>query len=258
MSSWCWITARWWSRVATPTCSSGEDCMPDCINGSLKLPTSWQRPPDKGRSSNHGHDESLHASRTDPESAAAFERLRGMSEDGGYLGAPPVVRGVRSRRVLRLVEEQACDQALPGYRSSDHQVARARRELDVLLPRRRHVRGRLSPTPADQHSAITADVKGGRLKSGLLEHTQDALHRQRPIAVDLEPFNVARPIARVRALSLPFAKIVKGGVQPLRGDRQPVDDKEPSTRCQVVERPSNGSPILGLFEVMQRLHGDRS
>src|SRR5260370_6259444 len=79
-----------------------------------------------------------------------------MSEDGGYLGSPALVRGLRPRRLLRLVQEQACDQALPLHRPPDHQVARARRELDVLLHRRRDVRGRLGRAPAKQRPAIAA------------------------------------------------------------------------------------------------------
>jgi hypothetical protein len=64
--------------------------------------------------------------------------------------APPALSDVRPRRLLRLLQEQACNQALSRHQPSDHQVARARRELDVLLHRRRDVRGRLGRSPAEQ------------------------------------------------------------------------------------------------------------
>src|SRR2546429_5928358 len=129
-----------------------------------------------------------------------------MSEDGGHVGSPALVRALRPRRLLRLVQEQARDQALPRHRPSDRQVARARRELDVLLRRRRHVRGRLGWSPADQHPAIATHVERGCLKSGLLEQAQNALHWQRAVAVDLEPFEVTGPIGWIRNLTLPLAK----------------------------------------------------
>src|ERR1700737_288403 len=140
--------ARWWSKADTPTCSSGTDCMRDCITGSLRPPTSWQPRPDKGRRYiDDGNHTSLYASRADSESAATYQGLRGVSEDGRHLGAPAAVRGLRPRRMLRLVKEQARDQALPRDRPSSGQVTRAWRELDVLLRRRRHVRDRLTGFP---------------------------------------------------------------------------------------------------------------
>src|ERR1700694_26013 len=66
-----------------------------------------------------------------------------MSEDGGYLGSLALVRGLRPRWLLIFVEKQARHETLPRHRPSDRQVPRARRGLDVLLHRRRDVRGRL-------------------------------------------------------------------------------------------------------------------
>src|SRR5207253_9376963 len=66
-----------------------------------------------------------------------------MSQDGGHLGASAAVRELRARRLLRLLQEQARHQTCARNRTSDHQVSRAWRELDVLLRRRRDVRSRL-------------------------------------------------------------------------------------------------------------------
>src|SRR5947199_8654330 len=67
-----------------------------------------------------------------------------MSQDGGYLGASAALRELRARWLLRLIQEQARDQTRARNRTSDRQVSRAWRALDVLLRRRRDVRIRLS------------------------------------------------------------------------------------------------------------------
>src|SRR6266550_6495472 len=67
-----------------------------------------------------------------------------MSQDGGHLGASAALRELRARWLLRLIQEQARDQTRAGNRTSDRQVSRAWRELDVLLRRRRDVRSRLA------------------------------------------------------------------------------------------------------------------
>jgi len=47
------------------------------------------------------------------------------ARDGGHLGAPSPVPGVRARRMLRQLEEQARHQAFQEDRASDHHLARA-------------------------------------------------------------------------------------------------------------------------------------
>src|SRR6267378_1096942 len=199
--------ASWWSRGGTPTCSSRMVCTRDCIPGSLRPPTSWRRRLSPKGGIHVGYHTGLFAPRADSESTAENQGLRGMSEDGGHLGSPALVRSLRPRWLLRLVEEQARDQALPRHQPSRYQVARARRELDVLLYRRRDVRGRLGQAPAEKHPPIAAHVERRCLKSGLLEQAQNALHRQRAVAVDLEPFEVTGPIGWIRNLTLPLAKL---------------------------------------------------
>src|SRR5712691_4109983 len=97
--------ASWSSRGATPTCSSRMGYTRDSITGSLRLPTSWRRRRSREGGIDVGHDTGLYTSRADSESAAENHGLRGMSEDGGHLGPPPAVRGLRPRRVLRLVKK---------------------------------------------------------------------------------------------------------------------------------------------------------
>src|ERR1700692_1968244 len=56
-----------------------------------------------------------------------------MSAQRRYVGALAPVRGVRARRLLRLLAEQARDEALSRDQASRHRLARARRGLEVLL-----------------------------------------------------------------------------------------------------------------------------
>src|SRR5690349_7242183 len=68
---------------------------------------------------------------------AEHARLRGMPRHGRHVGAPAPVSHLRSCGLLRRLEEQARDAALPLGSSSHHHVARARRDLELVL-RRRH------------------------------------------------------------------------------------------------------------------------
>ena len=74
-------------------------------------------------------------SRYDPRRDAECERMRGVLEDGQPLGASADVRGVRPRRVLRFLNQQARDQTLSRNEPPDHHLARTRRALEVLLHR---------------------------------------------------------------------------------------------------------------------------
>jgi hypothetical protein len=62
--------------------------------------------------------------------------MRGMFENGGYLGASAAMYELWSRGLLRLLEEQACDQTLPQNEAPDYQIIRARRRLGMVLRRR--------------------------------------------------------------------------------------------------------------------------
>src|SRR5688572_2551799 len=59
-----------------------------------------------------------------------------MPEDRRRLGPPPALSHLRPRRLLRLVEEQARDEALSRDETPDRQVVRARRGLALVLRRR--------------------------------------------------------------------------------------------------------------------------
>src|SRR5215470_18338767 len=61
--------------------------------------------------------------------------MRGMFANGRYLGGIAPVPQLRPRWLLRLEQEQTCDEALPGDSASDHHVLRAWRELELLLHR---------------------------------------------------------------------------------------------------------------------------
>jgi hypothetical protein len=58
-------------------------------------------------------------------------RLRRVHGDARHVGAPPPVPDLRPRRLLRRLEKQACDEALPFDAASHHHVARARRRLEL-------------------------------------------------------------------------------------------------------------------------------
>src|SRR5438270_4256002 len=152
-----------------PTCSSRTDYTRDCITGSSRLPISWQPRLSLRGGTQHGHDTGLLPPRPHFESPAQDERLRGVPENGRHLGAPSPLRSLRPRRLLRLLEEQARDQALSRYGTPGDQVARARRELDVLLSGRRDVRARLSRPASDQHAAVAAYIEGAGKEARLLQ-----------------------------------------------------------------------------------------
>ena len=79
---------------------------------------------------------SVYASESDQESDAAYEGLRRMFEDGRHVGSFATVSRVRSRWVLRFIEEQARYETLSSNEAPDHEVVRARRELGLVLHRR--------------------------------------------------------------------------------------------------------------------------
>ncbi len=68
-------------------------------------------------------DSTVHPPESDSKSDAKRTRVRGLSQDRGYLGAPEALPELRSGRLLRFIEEQACDQP------SHHTVLRAGRKL---------------------------------------------------------------------------------------------------------------------------------
>src|SRR5207245_128008 len=71
--------------------------------------------------------------------------MRGLSENRRHLGPPATVPHVRPRRLLRFVQEQACDEALPGRTSPDRPVVGAGRGLALVLRGRNlHRAGRLT------------------------------------------------------------------------------------------------------------------
>src|SRR6266849_81007 len=67
---------------------------------------------------------------------AQHRRLRGMPRCRRHLGPSSPVPGVRARRLLRQLEEQARHQAFKEDRASDHHLARAGGGLELVLRRR--------------------------------------------------------------------------------------------------------------------------
>src|SRR5215471_12930063 len=65
-----------------------------------------------------------------------LNRLRGVSRHGRYLGSSAPLPDLRARRLLRRFQEQARDQAFPRDEAPDHELARARRRLELVLRRR--------------------------------------------------------------------------------------------------------------------------
>src|ERR1700760_2873816 len=61
------------------------------------------------------------------------EGVRGMHCDGRRVGAPEGVPGVRACGLLRLVEEQACDEALSYERASGDAVGGAGGGMGMVL-----------------------------------------------------------------------------------------------------------------------------
>src|SRR5439155_11458374 len=60
----------------------------------------------------------------------------GVLEDRKRLGASAHVHDVREDRLLRLIAEQARNRTWRRERPSDHSLCRARRGLELVLPRR--------------------------------------------------------------------------------------------------------------------------
>src|SRR3954453_13452055 len=69
--------------------------------------------------------------------------MRGVPEDRRVLGPPAGVPRVRQDRLLRRLPEPPRDRALPRDGSPDRALGRARRGVELVLPRRGGVRGEL-------------------------------------------------------------------------------------------------------------------
>src|SRR5919198_3174166 len=80
----------------------------------------------------HGY-KAVHAPRPGAGGDAERRRVRGVSEDGRRVGAPAPVPQLRARRLLRQLEEQARDEALPLFGPSHRPVLRAGRGLELVL-----------------------------------------------------------------------------------------------------------------------------
>src|SRR5207237_404166 len=87
----------------------------------------------------------LFAPRSGEDRPAENEGLRGVPEDGRHVAASAPVPRLRPRRLLRRLEEQARDQALPLDEAPDHHVARAGRGLELVLRRRSDDGASLAP-----------------------------------------------------------------------------------------------------------------
>src|SRR5712691_3049410 len=86
-----------------------------------------------------------------------------MPEDRKRLGASPHVHDVREDRLLRFIAEQARNRTRTRERPSDHSLRRARRGLELVLPRRSGVRVRL--TVGLRSQLLDLRVRGSRMRS---------------------------------------------------------------------------------------------
>ncbi len=75
----------------------------------------------------------LHAPGPDTRRPPLGAGLRGLPEDRGHVGTPARMPLLRARRLLRLEQEQARNQALPGKRPPDRAILPARGGLDLVL-----------------------------------------------------------------------------------------------------------------------------
>src|SRR3989442_5824704 len=92
--------------------------------------------------SRHGYAERrMHASRPDPGSDAVLRWLRGLPEDRSLVGAPARMHDLWARWVLRLIAQSPCLASRQDLGTSDLEVVRARRGLDVVLRRRGRAAG---------------------------------------------------------------------------------------------------------------------
>ena len=82
---------------------------------------------------------------------AAHEGLRGVSEDGRHVGAPENVSGVRTRGLLRFIEEPARASAFSCDAASHYSLGGARGGLALVLYRRGVFVERRSPLQVMQY-----------------------------------------------------------------------------------------------------------
>src|SRR5690242_18267274 len=59
---------------------------------------------------------------SDSRCTAAHTGLRGVPEDGRHVGSLAALSHLRPRRLLRFIEEQACDQTFPCDQTSHHAI----------------------------------------------------------------------------------------------------------------------------------------
>jgi hypothetical protein len=85
-----------------------------------------------GRRKEHGD---LQTPESDSKSECTYEGVRGMLENGGHVGAPATLLGVRARGLLRFVKEQTCHEAFSSNEAPDHAVAGTGRKLGLVLHR---------------------------------------------------------------------------------------------------------------------------
>src|SRR3954451_16045544 len=114
----------------TPEVRNPRDCRPG--------PSIAPRAP-VPEATRHGH---LHPPRPDhrPRPARRDPRLRGLPRHRRALGPPAHVPALRPHRLLRQLTESSCQQARRRERPRGRALGRARRGLELVLPRRGRVR----------------------------------------------------------------------------------------------------------------------
>lgn len=71
------------------------------------------------------HERCLYTSRRHPRRQPGFQRVRGMSCNGRYVGSSPALPYLRARRLLRFLKEPACHETFSRDAASHHSLVRA-------------------------------------------------------------------------------------------------------------------------------------
>src|SRR5215472_2934927 len=124
----------------------------------------------------YGGSHALLSSQSDPTHQHGQTRLRRLREDRRYLGPFASLPGVRTRGLLRFLEEQARDQTLSPQQTPSDSIDRAGRILGLVLcglddarrVERREAGGRLELKPALRSRGVGRFVSGQVRFGGVL------------------------------------------------------------------------------------------
>ncbi len=114
------MSRGFWRSSAT----SAACCITICCSAGWRRVARWNSPPHRAVPSPHDVLDSVHALEHNPARSSEHERLRGVPQDGGHLGALAIMLGMRPRRLLRRFEEQARNETFSCDAAPNHPVQR--------------------------------------------------------------------------------------------------------------------------------------